>query len=147
MICCFFGHRYCPDLTEALLTVVEDLILNEKTSRFYVGGQGGFDHVVQNVLEQMQQEHPHITCLEVLAYMPGKKAEFPIPKRLETIYPDGLENVPRKYAIDKRNRWMVDQSDMVVCYIEHQYGGAAKFVELAKRKGKRIINLAERMNV
>lgn len=36
---------------------------------------------------------------------------------------------------------MVEQSDTVVCYIEHPYGGAVKFVELAQRKGKRIIDL------
>lgn len=40
-----------------------------------------------------------------------------------------------------RNKWMVEQSDIVISYIERSGGGAAKVVEYAERKGKRVINL------
>jgi len=142
MTCCFFGHRSCPDITSELKCVLTGLIAKDDTILFYVGGQGGFDRQVHRVLHDLQKEYPNITCLEVLAYMPGKKQEFELPCLLETIYPDGLEETPRKFAIEKRNRWMVQNSDIVICYIDHSFGGAAKFVEMAERRGKTVINLA-----
>ena len=60
----------------------------------------------------------------------------------DSTYPP-LEEVPRRYAISRRNEWMVDQADVVVAYVDHGWGGAAKTLEYAKRKNKRIINIAE----
>jgi len=37
---------------------------------------------------------------------------------------------------------MIEQSDYVVTYITHSWGGAAQFAEKAKRQKKGIINLA-----
>ena len=49
--------------------------------------------------------------------------------------------VPR-FAILWRNEWMVRQSDFVVCYVTHTWGGAYQAVDLAERKHLTIINLA-----
>ncbi|MCQ2440539.1 MAG: hypothetical protein MJ076_01410 [Clostridia bacterium] len=59
----------------------------------------------------------------------------------DTIYPDGLEKVPRKFAIDRRNRMMIDWSNIVIIYVCYPFGGSAKFREIAEKKGKEIINL------
>ena len=56
--------------------------------------------------------------------------------------PEGLEAVPKRFAISLRNDWMLKQSQIVVCYVWHSMGGSGKFVEKAERQGKRIINLA-----
>ena len=37
---------------------------------------------------------------------------------------------------------MVDQADVVVAYVDHDWGGAAKTLERAVSKKKRIINIA-----
>ena len=58
------------------------------------------------------------------------------------IYPP-LEKVPLKFAINKRNEWMIDQSDFVIAYVEHSFGGAYQSLKYAYRKGKRIVNLAK----
>ena len=58
-----------------------------------------------------------------------------------TIYPEGLETVPKRFAISWRNKWMIQESDVVVTYITHSWGGAAQFADLAKRKKKRVINI------
>ena len=63
----------------------------------------------------------------------------------ETIYPDGLEFVPKKFAIIHRNRWIVDHSDYLITYISINFGGAYNITEYAKRKKKNIINLKEQM--
>jgi len=60
----------------------------------------------------------------------------------ETIYPP-LESIPRKFAILRRNEWMVQESDIVVAYVNHGWGGAAKTLQYARRKKKRIILYGE----
>ena len=46
-----------------------------------------------------------------------------------------------RFAISKRNEWMVNHSDMVITCIAHNFGGAAKYADYAKRKNKEVINL------
>ena len=77
----------------------------------------------------------------MLAYLPKKK-DFDLTDFSDTVYPDGLENVPPRFAIDKRNRLMLDWADVVITYVCTSIGGAAKFKELAENKGKRVINLS-----
>ena len=78
--------------------------------------------------------------------MPGVKDEWNIYDSMETLYPEGLECVHPRYAISWRNKWMIRESNVVVTYITHSWGGAAQFAEIAKKKGKRIINVAEMIN-
>ena len=73
----------------------------------------------------------------VLAYMPCKQHE----DDLDTMLPEGIEFVHPRYAISWRNSWMLQQSDYVVTYITHSWGGAAKFADKATKQGKRVINI------
>lgn len=36
---------------------------------------------------------------------------------------------------------MIEQADYVITYVTHSWGGAAKFKELAEKKGKTVINI------
>lgn len=139
MVCAFFGHRDAPgDLREHLEEVIEDLILNG-TDQFLVGNQGSFDRMVLGILRRMKNRYAHICYQVVLAYMPkGSENEY---RPGETIFPGGLECVHPRYAIDRRNRWMIGESDIVIAYVIHNWGGAAKAVALAEKKGKKIIRL------
>ena len=49
-----------------------------------------------------------------------------------------------KFAITKRNEWMAEQADLILCYIERESGGAYKAVQYAKKLRKEVINLAEK---
>jgi hypothetical protein len=60
----------------------------------------------------------------------------------DTVFPEGLEKIPPRFAISKRNRWMIEHSDYVVTYVRHSFGGAAQFKALAEKKGKKAIELA-----
>jgi len=136
MTCTFFGHRDThTDLSRELTAILQDLIEKKKVDRFYVGHQGFFDRQVTEILKKIQNHYPHISYAVVLAYLPTSGREEP------TVYPEGLETVPRRFAIDRRNRWMLDRSNYVVTHVRHDFGGAAKFMELAKRKGKTVINI------
>ena len=59
----------------------------------------------------------------------------------ESIYPP-LEKVPKRFAISKRNEYMVYNADVVVAYVVYGFGGASKTIQYAERKGKRIIRFS-----
>ena len=46
-----------------------------------------------------------------------------------------------KACYQVRNEWMVDQSDIVVSGVTHDWGGAATTLKYATRKKKRIISV------
>ena len=75
----------------------------------------------------------------VLAYMPSETTD----KKYGNIslYPDGMEYVPKRFAVSHRNDWMIKHSNFVICCIRHHFGGAYQFVEKSKSKNLIIINL------
>ena len=141
MVCTFFGHRECPELKPYIRAVLEELIVHHKVDTFLVGNSGQFDRQVRSVLKQLSHELPHIRYAVVLAYMPGKKTEYD--DYSDTMLPEGIESVHPHYAISWRNNWMLKQSDYVVTYITHSWGGAAQFAEKANRQKKIVINLKQ----
>ena len=139
-ICTFFGHRDCPEsIRTQLRAALIDLITNHDVDMFYVGNQGRFDAIVRGVLRQLKKEYHQINYAVVLAYMPRKQMEFD--DYSDTMLPEGIESVHPRYAISWRNNWMLQQSDYVVTYITHSWGGAAQFAEKAKHQKKTVINL------
>lgn len=145
-VCTFFGHRTVNKKIKILLTQqIEELITEHGVNVFYVGNHGGFDCLVAETLRELKTKYPKISYSIVLAYLPGKKKEYDTLNHTETIYPEGLEHTPQRFAISKRNEWMIKQSDYVMAYVEHSFGGAAKFTEYAQKKQKIVINLAELM--
>lgn len=138
--CTFFGHRDCPDtIRPALRAAITDLIENHGVNLFYVGSQGHFDAMTRSVLRELGRLYPQIGYAVVLAYLPVKHSaddDFS-----DTMLPEGIETVPKRFAIAWRNKWLVDSSDYVVTYLTHTWGGAAKYAELAQKKGKTIISL------
>ncbi len=139
-VCTFFGHRECPsDIAPALRTVLVDLITNHNVDLFYVGSQGQFDAYVRGVLRDLTKKYPHIRYAVVLAYMPGVTNEYE--DFYDTMLPEGIEAVHPKFAISWRNNWMLRQSDYVVTYITHTWGGAYQYTQKAVKYGKTVIYL------
>lgn len=142
--CTFFGHRQCPiSIRPALKCCLENLIIHHDVTVFYVGNQGAFDSIVHSALRELAEQYTNITYAVVLAYLPPERKDdlAQYQDYTDTLYPEGIESVPKRFAIDWRNRWMLKQADYVVTYITHHWGGAAKFAEKAARSGKQIINL------
>lgn len=142
-VCTFFGHRDCPaSIKPKLRAVVEELIVRYGVDWFYMGRQGAFDAMARSVLRKLAKVYPHISYAVVLERLPWPKdpASWDFS---DTIFPEGLETVPPRFAISRRNEWMLKQADFVVTYITHNWGGAAQYAEKAQRQGKRVLNLAE----
>ena len=140
--CTFFGHRNTPSkIAPVLYSLLIDLIEDKNVVDFYVGNEGNFDHLVKRTLKNLKKTHPNIRYTIVLAYMPGKREAYQDDQ--DTIYPDGLEKSPPKYAIINRNMWMINRSDYVVVYVDRIFGGAANFKQRSEKKGKIVFNLAD----
>ena len=138
--CTFFGHRDCPDaIKPKLRETMIDLLTNHGVDMFYVGHQGEFDAIVRGILRELKKEYPQINYAVVLAYMPSKKNENE--DYSDTMIPEGIETVHPRYAISWRNNWMLKQSDYVVSYITHPWGGAAQHLEKAKKLKKQVVQI------
>ena len=112
--------------------------------KFLVGNQGKFDLAVQRCLRKMKEKDASIDCETVLAYLPREgDTEGTSCNLLPTVYPQGLENVPQRYAICRRNDWMLNCADAVIIYMNRNYGETARIYRKAKYKNLRIINLAD----
>lgn len=133
----FFGHRDTPkEIEPALRLTLIDLIENKNATVFYVGNHGNFDAMVRHQLEDLSKTYM-IKYYVVLAYMPGKNAD---PDE-HSILPEGIETVPHRFAINYRNKWMLNKSDIVVTYVARNFGGAVQFKKSAKMQSKLMIEL------
>ena len=94
--------------------------------------------MVYSVLLQMHKQYPHIHIAVVLAYMPSlNDARY----GENSVFPEELEFVPKRFAIHYRNEWMLCHADYVVSYVTRGYGGAARYVDKARKQHKKIIGL------
>ena len=138
--CCFFGHREVThNIKDKLIAIIEKLITEDNVTEFYVGHQGQFDSMVYSVLKELKAKYPHIRYTVVIAYMPDEHIKEVYGE--DTLFPDGMESVSKKFAISKRNDWMIQQSGFVVCYVHKITGGAAKFREKCVRKKLKVIDI------
>ena len=140
MVCTFFGHKDTPkEIEPTLRSTLIDLIENKNVTVFYVGNNGNFDTMVRRQLEDLSQTYP-ITYSVVLAYLPTENNKYD--NLTNTIYPEGLETVPKRFAISWRNKWMIQQSSIVVTYVTHSFGGAAQFKKMAVRQSKYVVEVS-----
>ena len=106
-------------------------------SSFLLGGYGNFDLIAASAIKAIKEKYSNVKSILVLAYLDQKYNKDLYD---DTIYPD-IENVPRRYAIVKRNQWMIDKSNFVIAYVEHSWGGAAKTFNYAVKKKKTVLIL------
>ncbi len=138
--CTFFGHRDATDeIKPTLRQAIINLIEKEEVLQFYVGAQGRFDGMVQSVLKELAEQYP--ICYEVVLAYPPEPGRHECPDGVPTLLPEGQEIGLLRFAIDRRNRWMIQNSDFVISYTYKSYGGAVKFTELAKQKGLSVISI------
>lgn len=150
MILTFLGHRTiynCASLSKRIENAITKSIKPNEDTIFFCGGYGDFDNVCAEVCRSIKEKQPNCTVAFVTPYITEaqqKKIKSLIDDKLydTSIYPP-LENVPPKFAISKRNKWMISEADVVIAYVKKQYGGAYMALKYAQKRKKHIINLAE----
>lgn len=128
MIITFCGHsdylEHKED-EERLLSLLET-IANGRHVDFYLGGYGKFDSFAKKCAEKFKKTHNDAKIIFVTPYLNkwlDDRREYLEKEYDEILYPE-LENTPLRYAIAKRNEWMINHSDYLIAYVRTHYGGA-----------------------
>ena len=133
--CFFIGHREASEEIYAdLRAAVEQHILEYGVTEFIVGHYGGFDRLAAKAVIAAKKTHPEVTLTMLLPYHP---AEHPMeaPEGFDgTYYPPDMERIPRRVAIVRANRYMVDHVDYLIAYTWHPGSNARNLVEYARIK-------------
>ena len=146
MIVAFCGHANYKENLQHKALIFEILQRNAVSTHidFYLGEYGNFDFFAYNCAKEFKNLHPEASLIFVTPYIPTDSHKNIISKkdRFDSILYPPLEQVPQRYAISHRNRWIVEQADLLISYITHEYGGAYATYRYAKRKNVKIYNLA-----
>lgn len=92
------------------------------------------------------KRHPEITLTLLLPYHPHDQF-IPVPEGFDgTFYPPGMETVPKRAAIVRANRYMLEHSSYLIAYVSHPSSGSREVLEAALRRQKHglihVTNLA-----
>ena len=121
-------------------------LLRKGVVRYFaiVGHYGGFDRLAALAVKEARRFYPEVKLTLLLPYHPEERPT-PTPDGFDsTFYPPGMESVPRKIAIVRANRYVVDHVDYLIAYAWHPASNARELVEYAKRrenKGNLFITL------
>ena len=151
--CCFTGHREIPYGKEKELSEKTKFYIEEAIKRgyehFYCGGAIGYDTVAAEAVIALKEKYPHI------------KLHIIIPCRNQTrgwskdnLYrynkvnerADEIKCLSEDYyngCMQVRNRYMVDNSSLLISYLTKLTGGSAYTYNYALKTGTNAINIAE----
>ncbi len=148
-ICCFAGHSelYNKDtLYSQLMTAIDKLIVKENIKEFWVGNYGVFDKLSAKAVTELKKKYPEIRLILIIPYLTSEINEFKKSyyKNYDNILlADIPKKTPKKAQIIKCNQYMIRNSNFLICYVKHSWGGAVKTLEYAKKsKNVQIIDLA-----
>ena len=146
----FFGHRIIDNpfpVEQNLEKIIRELLHSKEYVEFLVGRSGDFDQYASSaVLRIRKAVGDHNSSLTLI--LPYPTAEYlNNQKSFEDYYSyievsNAASAAHHKAAYQIRNREMVDRSDLIVCCIERESGGAWQTVKYAMEHGKTVINLA-----
>jgi hypothetical protein len=143
----FIGHREIYQhqrLEEQIENIARDMLYKKEYVEFYVGRNGDFDISVASAIKRAQKTVGHHNSSLILLQPYPMKDDIYYEQFYDEIeYPIDGKTHP-KGAITKRNRWMIEQADLVICYIEREEGGAYTALKYAQKLEKEIINLAKK---
>lgn len=150
---CFTGHRKIPQehlniiaqrLKETLIDLIEHGYLY-----FGAGGALGFDTLAAQTVLELKIEYPNIKLILVLPCLSQTRGWS---TRDTEIYEDIKSKADKvvytsqeytKGCMHKRNRHLVDNSSVCICYLTESTGGTAYTVDYARKNNLTVINLGE----
>lgn len=149
-ICFFIGHREAGEgLLPTLTAAVERHITEYGVTSFMVGRYGNFDKLAARAVIDAKKRHPEVTLTLLLPYHPFDRP-IPTPEGFDsTFYPPGMETVPKRVAIVRANRYMMESSSHLIAYAWHPASNARELVEYARAREMKgaihVENLAEKV--
>lgn len=145
--CFMFGHADTPDyIIPKIEAAIESQYLKFGVTSFYVGNRGRFDSMAAAAVKRVKLKYPSIHLYLLLSYHPAERS-VSLTDGFDGSYYPPLEGIPKRYAIVKVNRYMIDTSDHIICYVNH-IGNTRNLLDHAKlrqqKEGIIIENLAEK---
>ena len=150
MVLTFVGHSFISS-SKRVKEIVKEQIRNNISGAesviCYLSGYGDFDEICACACRELKQECAEIEIVYITPYIRlSEQAKIKDMQNLglfdTSIYPP-IENVPLRFAISKRNEWMIANADLIIAYVNHNYGGAYKSLQIARRKKRKIINISD----
>ncbi len=143
----FFGHRKMESISKAeeiLNKIIADLLHTKEFIEFYVGENGDFDIMATSVIRQSRKKYGTDNSAVNLV-LPYKKASMHFYEKQfdSVIIPEELHDVHYKNAITERNKWVIKNSDLIICYMQNCEGGAYHAIQYADKLKIKIINIAD----
>lgn len=151
---CFTGHRKIPPKQKATIArrLKNEIIkLVEKNYRYFgAGGALGFDTLAAQTVLELKTEHPDVKLILVLPCLSQTRGwsarDIEIYEEIRS-KADQVIYTSQEYTrgcMHKRNRHLVDNSSVCICYLTESTGGTAYTVNYAKERGLMTINVAEK---
>lgn len=150
--CCFTGHRNLPlEQRDEIATRLQQVIINliEQDYVFFgAGGALGFDTLAALTVLKLKDDYPQVKLILVL---PCKSQTRGWGKDDVAVYEnikgrcDKLVYTSEEYdssCMFKRNRHLIDNSSVCICYLTKEKGGTAYTVDYGRKSGVQIINVA-----
>lgn len=152
---CFTGHRKIPadqKLLDRALTYSVEAAINNGYRYFGAGGALGFDTAAALAVIRARKVHPDVRLILVL---PCREQAARWSERDKKLYERIKEKADKVIytsedyfngCMQKRNRHLVDNSSLCLCYLTEPRGGTYYTVKYAEKKGIKIINIANLIN-
>ncbi len=150
---CFTGHRHLSyqdlKLIDATLYPQIENLYMEGYTHFIAGGAFGFDTLAAEAVLKLRAVYPDVT-LTIAIPCPGQSKSWS--DKAQKKYRDILNAADNSvvicdhytsYCMHARNRYMVDNSSLLVAFYKNVSGGSKNTYDYALKKLPYIINLAE----
>ena len=152
--CCFTGHRIIPsgekETIRNLLETAIEKVIQDGYRFFGTGGALGFDTLAAQTVLKLKRQYPHIRLILVLPCITQtdgwKQDDIDEYEQIKALA-DKVVYTSREYhtgCMHKRNRHLVDNSSLCICYLTKVSGGTAYTVRYAESKKISVFNLADR---
>ena len=119
--------------------VISDLVEHQGADKFLLGGFTPFAFSVISAVKKLKEKYPYIECIVVLAEEPDISDMSELKTDPRRIYMPALSAFGKRDAELVRDVWLVDHSDIVVCYPPQDGKKDERFINYATRKGKTVL--------
>lgn len=148
--CCFIGHRtieHTDELHGKIEKAVERLI-ESGAAIFLFGSKSQFNDLVLKIVTSLKEKYPFIKRVYVRAeyeFISTEYEKYLLETYEETYFSPNARHAGKLVYI-KRNREMIDKSDICVFYYDKENkkaGGTKIAFEYAVKRQKTIVNILE----
>lgn len=152
--CSFTGHRSIPaEISDYLFQRTIDginYLYAHNVKTFLTGGAVGFDTIAAKAVIRCREEHGDIRLILVVPCedqaKDWKQKDVEIYRHIKELADEVICLSKHYYrgCMHERNRYLVDNSSVCICYLIQATGGTAYTVRYARNKGLSIFNLANK---